>query len=146
MSKKTTLVTIVIAALLLAAVTAIALNAPAKKTDTTNSETSTDTSQSSTETTVATTGEPAAAITYTDDGFQPSRLIVKAGDIIRIENDSSMSLSFNSDDHPSHTDISELNVNDVPKGGHRDFVVTKTGTWGFHNHDNSAHEGEIVVK
>lgn len=149
MSKKTTLVTIVIAVLLLAAVAAIALNAPAKKTGTANSNntqtTESETSEAS-ETPEATTSEPTATIVYTDDGFEPEEVTIKAGDTVRIENKSSLSLSFNSDDHPSHTDISELNVNDVPEGGSRDFVVTKAGTWGFHNHDNASHEGKIIVQ
>jgi len=151
MSKKTTLLTVVIAAVLLLVVVAIAMNAPNRQT---TDETSTD----STETTLpsntpsdgvapdAADRQTTATITYTDNGFEPTSLTVKAGNAIRIENKSSMPLSFNSDDHPAHTDQGELNVGDVPRGGTREFTVTEKGTWGFHNHENASHTGTLIVE
>lgn len=151
MSKKTTVLTIIIAAVLLLAVVAIAMNAPNKKTP---DETTTDTPEATQQSTPAGTegtldGEEqqvAATIVYSDGGFEPSSVTVKAGGKVRIENKSSMPLSFNSDDHPAHTDQAELNVGDVPKGRSREFTVTKTGTWGFHNHDNATHSGKLIVE
>lgn len=149
MSKKSTVLTIVLAAVLLLIVVAIVLNGPNKEiepttTETTQTETSPPTEQTPTD--EQDEAEVAATITYTDDGFAPASVTVKSGDRIRIENKSSSPLSFNSDDHPSHTEQDELNVGSVPEGGSREFTVTETGTWGYHNHDNSSHGGEIVVE
>lgn len=151
MSKKTTILTVVIAAVLLLVVVAITLNAPSRTaTDETTSET-TETAQQTpaTETDNTTDGDEQQAsvtITYTDDGFDPASTKAKAGDTILVVNRSSMSLAFNSDDHPSHMNQSELNIGDVPRGGSQEFTVTKTGTWGFHNHDNASDAGTIVVE
>lgn len=150
MSKRTTVLTIVIAAVLLLAVVAIAMNAPDRETTGETVTQPTETTQQTTPTENQTHGveelQAVATITYTDNSFEPSSVTVKSGDRIRIENKSSMPLSFNSDDHPSHTDLGELNVGDVPKGGAREFTVTKTGTWGYHNHENATHTGKIIVE
>lgn len=149
MSKKTTLLTVVVAAVLLLAVVAIAMNAPNRQTpeETTNDTETTQPSSISEETDTNTDeAQVAATITYTDDGFEPANITVKSGDVIRVENKSSMPLSFNSDDHPAHTEQNDLNVNDVPRGGSRTFTVNERGTWGFHNHDNAIHTGKIIVE
>lgn len=147
MSKKTTILTIVVAAVLLLAVVAIALNAPNRKTAdqtaTNDTETTQQTPASSTENQDQ---QVAATISYTDNGFSPDTVTVKSGDAIRIENKSSSPLSFNSGDHPTHTKDSELNVGNVPQGGNKTFTVTKKGTWSFHNHDNAADTGTIIVE
>lgn len=90
--------------------------------------------------------EAAATITYTVDGFSPSTITVKAGDTVAVMNNSGDSLQFNSDPHPSHTDNTELNVGSVQSGRTKTFVVTKTGTFGFHNHFNPTHKGSITVQ
>lgn len=149
MSKRTTILTVVIAAVLLLAVAVIALNAPNRVTDRTQTDTTTtqpETDQTQTPAEEEEVTDVAATITYTDGGFEPASVTVKSGDRIRIENKSSSSLSFNSDEHPTHTDQSELNVGNVAQGSSREFTVSETGTWGYHNHDNSSHTGEIVVE
>lgn len=100
-----------------------------------------------------TTGSPltnssdvAATITYSNDGFSPSETTVKAGDTIAITNNSSSELQFASDPHPVHTNNSELNVDDVPKGETITFTVTKSGTFSYHNHVNPTDTGKIVVQ
>lgn len=151
MSKKTTLLTVVIAAVLLLAVVAIALNAPNRQQA---DEATSDTTETTLPSTTPSDGIAADAadrqttktITYTDGGFDPSTTTVKAGDTIRIMNRSSMPLSFNSDDHPAHTDQDELNVGDVPRNRSQEFTVTQAGTWGYHNHENAAHSGKLIVE
>lgn len=90
--------------------------------------------------------EAAATITYTADGFSPSTVTVKSGDTVAVMNNSGESLQFNSDPHPSHTGNTELNVGSVQSGQTKTFVVTKTGTFGFHNHFNPNHKGSITVQ
>jgi plastocyanin len=93
-----------------------------------------------------TTKEAAATITFDGKGFSPASVTVKAGDTIRITNSSSDPLSFNSDPHPTHTDEPELNVGDVSTGSSQTFTVTKSGTWGYHNHFDQSQRGSITVQ
>ncbi|HLB66775.1 MAG TPA: cupredoxin domain-containing protein [Candidatus Saccharimonadales bacterium] len=85
-------------------------------------------------------------ITYTDSGFSPSTLFVNAGDSVLIKNDSSNDLDFESNPHPVHTDNTELNAGTIENGGSKTITLTEPGTWGFHNHDNSAHSATVEVK
>jgi plastocyanin len=85
-------------------------------------------------------------ITYDNNGFTPANVTVKAGSQIMIINNSSGSLQFSSDPHPVHTDNPELNQVTLTAGKSQTFTVTKTGTWGYHNHLNSGDKGTIVVQ
>lgn len=104
------------------------------------------TAEDKTATSPTDTDQVAATISYTNSGFTPQQVTVKSGDTIRIKNDSDNALSFNSDDHPTHTKEAELNVGDVEPGQSKTFVVTKKGTWGYHNHENSNDTGSITVE
>jgi len=108
-------------------------------TATTNNQSS-NTSQNSSEQNSSTT------ITYTNNGFSPATLTVKAGTTITIKNDSSSSLQFDSDPHPEHTDDPELNVGVIAPGKSATMTVTTTGSHGYHNHLNPSDTGTIVVQ
>jgi plastocyanin len=84
-------------------------------------------------------------ITYTDNGFTPSTLTVKAGSKVTIKNTSSGTLQFDSDPHPQHTDDPEINVGIINSGESQTVTVTKTGTHGYHNHLNPGDRGTLVV-
>lgn len=114
---------------------------PTTTTSTTSNESASDTSPS----TGATTGST-ATITYTDNGFNPDSLTVKAGTVVTVKNDSSKDLEFSSDPHPVHTDEPELNTKVISPGQSTTFTVTKTGTHGFHNHLDDNDEGSITVQ
>ena len=88
----------------------------------------------------------AATITYGDAGFSPSVYKVKTNDSVRVANNSSRDLEFSSDDHPVHTDEPELNMKKLAPGESGTFTVTKTGTWGFHNHLDDRHTGSLEVE
>lgn len=90
--------------------------------------------------------EAAAVITYTDDGFSPSTVKVKSGQVILVKNDSSGDLQFSSDEHPTHELNDELNHIVINPGESQSFDVTEVGTWGYHNHLNSSHGGTIVAE
>jgi plastocyanin len=87
-----------------------------------------------------------ATITYSNNGFSPSTVTIKAGDTIAIKNTSSRDLQFDSDPHPSHTDDEELNVGIVSSGQTMTLKVGKTGSHGYHNHLNPSDTGTIVVQ
>lgn len=88
----------------------------------------------------------ASTITYTNDGFQVSNDTIKAGDTVKVVNNSDQTLDFSSDPHPVHTDNSELNAGDIAPGESKTFMIEKKGKWGFHNHLQSSHHGEITVE
>lgn len=87
----------------------------------------------------------AGEITYTDSGFSPEMLTVKKGSMIKINNQSSGPLQFSSDDHPTHTKDTELNMSSMAAGEEMTLEVTKVGTWGYHNHLKSQDKGSLTV-
>lgn len=88
----------------------------------------------------------ASTITYTNDGFSPASLTVKAGTAVTVNNDSSQLLQFDSNPHPDHTDNPELNVGTVSPGKTKTVTVTVTGSHGYHNHLNTGDTGTLVVQ
>lgn len=88
----------------------------------------------------------AATITYSNSGFSPSTTTVKSGDTVAIKNTSSNDLQMDSNPHPIHTDDTDLNVGLVSAGQTKIFTVTKTGTFGFHNHLNPGDTATITIQ
>lgn len=88
----------------------------------------------------------AATITYANNGFSPSLTTVKSGDVVAVTNTSSSDLQMQSNPHPAHTDDTDLNVGVVKSGATANFTVTKTGTFGFHNHLNPSDTAEITIQ
>lgn len=85
-------------------------------------------------------------IDYTDSGFSPANLNVKAGQTITIKNTSSGAMSFNSDPHPVHTSFPELNLGRIDAGQSKTLTLTKAGTYTYHNHLSPSQKGTIVVQ
>ena len=114
---------------------------PSTTTQTTTTNNSTDPTTPSTSTDI----NSATTITYSNSGFSPAKLTVKAGDTVTVVNNSSGSLQFDSDPHPDHTDNTELNIGIIAKGKSATMTLTKKGTWGYHNHLSSTDTGTITV-
>lgn len=85
-------------------------------------------------------------IIYTDQGFSPEALTVKAGTTVKIINKSSSPLEFSSDDHPTHTKHPEYNMDTIAAGSEGLLEVKTTGTWGYHNHLKARDTGKIIVE
>jgi len=88
----------------------------------------------------------AMVITYDGSSFSESTDSIKAGQSVKVVNNSSAALDFDSDPHPVHTDNTELNAGDIEPGDSKTFTIDKKGTWGYHNHRNASQHGEITVK
>ncbi len=116
------------------------------KKSTTNVSQATTTNTTTSTSTTASDKTAAATITYSNNGFSPSKTTVKTGDTVAITNNSSSSLQFDSNPHPAHSDDADLNVGTVGKGQTVTFTVTKMGTFGFHNHFNAGDTGSITVQ
>lgn len=106
---------------------------------------------SSTETIVTTTNAnitPVATVTYDTNGFTPSKVTVKVGDIVRFVNKTTREMEVASNPHPTHTDYPAF---DQGKGAYDkqntfNFTFTKVGIWGYHNHESARDRGEIIVQ
>lgn len=100
-------------------------------------------------------------VIYTDSGYAPSELAIKAGDTVTFKNQSSHNMWTASAMHPSHTMYSGTSLqqhcpdtantsfdeckNDQP-GTSWSFTFTKKGTWGYHNHVAANRFGKIIVE
>jgi plastocyanin len=152
---KSAIIGIVIAAIVIV-VGGFLLFKPNKKNNTTatNTQPSSSASTQSATTNSSTNSTPSsssnqssgATITYSDSGFSPATLTVKAGTTVTIKNTSSQPMQFDSDPHPVHTDDTQLNVGEVAPGQSMTFTPTITGTHGYHNHLDSSQTGTLIVQ
>jgi plastocyanin len=106
----------------------------------TNSSPSSQTQDSSSST------QSSGTITFDGTMFSPASLSVKTGTTVTIKNTSSEELQFDSDPHPVHTDDTDLNVGAVPAGQSKTFMVTKAGTFGYHDHLDPSIQGKITIQ
>lgn len=86
-------------------------------------------------------------ITYTTDGFAPAVLSITAGDTVTFVNKSKETFWPASNDHPTHTAYPEFDAKtEIAAGKTYEFIFTKEGAWGYHNHLDSKMMGVVVVK
>ncbi|HEV2402842.1 MAG TPA: cupredoxin domain-containing protein [Candidatus Saccharimonadales bacterium] len=85
-------------------------------------------------------------ITFDGTMFSPATLTVKSGTTVTIKNTSSQDLQMNSNPHPVHTDDVDLNVGLVSPGQSQTFSVTKTGSFGYHDHLDPSIQGTITIE
>jgi len=88
----------------------------------------------------------ASQVTYTDSGFSPAQVSVKAGDTVTFKNDSKSNIQVNSAPHPAHTQFPELNIGSIAPGESKTVTFTTAGTKKYHNHLNPSQNGTIVVE
>ncbi len=119
---------------------------PASSNNQSSSSTSQNSAASNSDSQAPSQVQTAATITYTDGGFSPQTVTVKAGDKILIKNDSSSPMQFDSNPHPIHTDDPELNEGTIDAGSSAVITVTVKGTHGYHNHLDPSQTGTIIVQ
>ena len=102
-----------------------------------------------TDTSTTTPGSETAnsvTITFANGEFSPSSVTLNAGDTLKVVNNSSKSVEFSSDPHPSHTNNPELNIGDIEPGKTASITVKNKGTWGYHNHLDASQTGTVIIK
>ena len=121
---------------------------PVTTTNTTTQSTAPATTTNDTSSTAPTADNKTTetVITYSDNGFSPASITVKSGSTVTIKNTSSHTMQFDSDPHPAHTGNQELNEGIIGAGKSGSFVVTRTGTFGYHNHLDDSETGTIIVQ
>lgn len=119
-----------------------------QKSDTTRDDNSQTTSEASKNdaSSDASSSSETATITFTDSGFSPSTLTVKSGTVVTVVNNSSQSLQFSSDDHPTHREDPEINMDVLASGEKGTFTATTTGTHSFHDHLDDSKVGTLIVE
>jgi plastocyanin len=97
-------------------------------------------------------------VTYTDAGYSPNELTIKAGDTVVWDNKSSHDMWTASGKHPTHILYSGTDVahhcpdttgtafDECQAGDTFSFTFDKTGTWPYHNHIKSSDFGKIIVQ
>jgi len=100
-------------------------------------------------------------VTYTNAGYSPSELRIKAGETVEWENKSGQNMWTASALHPTHIvysgtsleshcpDLENITFDactEVPPGEEWSFTFQKAGSWGYHNHLNPTLFGKIVVE
>ena len=103
-------------------------------------------------------------VRYTNTGFEPATITIKASTTVEWVNVSDKLMWVASNPHPSHTDLPgfdesgiEGNVLAVVQGmlptasahtagGEYRYTFTTTGTWGYHNHLVPSDRGIVIVE
>ncbi len=103
----------------------------------------------------------AGMIAYTDGGFSPSPLTVKAGETVTFKNESGREVWPASATHPTHTvypgsDIEKCDsaapgemfdaCGPVMPGESWSFTFSEVGEWAYHDHLSTSYFGKVVVE
>lgn len=88
-----------------------------------------------------------SVITYSDDGYSPSSINIKIGEIITFINQSQDPMWPASDVHPIHSIYPEFDPKkSFGSGEEYRFKFEKAGTWQYHDHLRPAKKGTVTVK
>lgn len=100
-------------------------------------------------------------VTYTDAGYSPSTLTIKAGETVIFKNESAQNMWTASGMHPSHILYSGTSLSahcpdpmntsfdackGTPPGESWSFKFEKVGSWKYHDHLNPGFFGTIIVE
>jgi len=94
-------------------------------------------------------------VVYTDTGFSPNPINIKAGDTVTFKNASSQSMWTASAIHPTHNQYPTTGgclgstfdaCQGIRPGLSWSFKFDLVGTWKYHNHLNPTHFGAIIVE
>lgn len=83
-------------------------------------------------------------VRYTDNGFVPSILEIKAGQAVRFVNESSRTMWVKTIQKDSPW-VALNQGTSVGKGGSWTFTFTTLGTWGYQNDNYKEHTGAVAV-
>lgn len=94
-------------------------------------------------------------VTISDSGFSPSTVTIKKGDSVRWTNQASSYSRPASDPHPIHNGYPVAGgcVNSafdacraLGTGDNWTFQFDVAGSWGYHDHQNPAKKGKVIVQ
>ena len=86
-------------------------------------------------------------VTYTDSGYHPKQITIKAGTAVKFVNQSQNPMWTASDPHPTHTMMHDFDaMRSMMKGESYSFTFERAGTWRYHNHMVPGHMGSVIVE
>lgn len=145
------LVTIIVIIIIVAVAFLLLRNGTVDDSDMTTDKTTTEESVGDSEDTNTGVGDAVIdttpeiiVVTYTNTGFDPSTVTVSAGQTVRFVNEGSGNMWVASNNHPTHTLLSEFDQKST--GDVYEFAFTDAGSWGYHNHVNPTKRGTVVVE
>lgn len=98
----------------------------------------------------ATPSSKTVQITITDTGFLPKTVEISAGSTVTWINNTNREVQIAANPHPVHTGNREVSagqfVLSIQPGEKKSVEITKTGSFGYHNHLNPGQQGTIVSK
>ncbi len=93
------------------------------------------------------TESQAVEVTFSDQGYAPNSLRVKAGTSVTFKNQSTTSMWPASNPHPVHSEYPEFDAkHPYSHGESYSFTFARTGTWGYHDHLHPNLRGTISVE
>ena len=92
----------------------------------------------------ATTQQKSVEVKYTESGFEPKEIRVKAGQSVLFNND--IRIQVSSDPHPQHTINSELNGEVTLQGKGELLTLNRKGSFGIHDHLNPSNRATVIVE
>jgi len=101
-----------------------------------------------------------ATVTYTDAGFSPSTVTISQGGTVTFVDKSTSGMWIASNPHPAHSGYDGTSrsthcavgytgakpFDECASGSSFSFTFTKSGTWGYHNHEADENGGTIIVQ
>lgn len=120
-----------------------------------NSASETKTSQPQDQKASSPAEETVNVVTYSDVGYTPKTITIKAGESIMFKNQSPKSMWPASAKHPTHRDYPTTGgcigstfdaCRGVPPGESWAFTFDIRGSWKYHNHLNPGNTGTVVVE
>jgi len=86
-------------------------------------------------------------ITLTEDGFKPDHLVITEGQTVTFKTTTGAPFWPASNVHPTHTAYPDFDPREpIAPEDTWSFTFNKAGTYLFHDHIASIHEGQIIVK
>lgn len=89
---------------------------------------------------------PMETIRYTNEGYVPANITVKAGTMVMFVNESDQDMWVASNGHPAHTDLPTFDQFEfAPKGSQYVYTFDQVGSWKYHDHVAPVYGGIITV-
>lgn len=91
-----------------------------------------------------------STIVFTPMGVSPECATIESGQKVTWENKSGRTIQVSSDPHPVHTDNAEISsgqfVLQLEPEQSANVILTRKGTFGFHDHIRPSLSGKIIVR
>ncbi|KXK00121.1 MAG: hypothetical protein UZ19_OD1000169 [Parcubacteria bacterium OLB19] len=89
---------------------------------------------------------PMETIRYTNEGYVPANITVKAGTMVMFVNESDQDMWVASNGHPAHTDLPTFDQFEFsPKGSQYFYTFDQVGSWKYHDHIAPVYGGVVTV-